>query len=145
MARRRPQTNSDLIESLAQAFEAVVPADLTEATEELLARGLDPDQVARRLAHIAHEALESSPLNWRVRAEQERIAALQRLRTIQPAQKTRPEIGASIREILARASSASQEHARAFFHKLEGRASDSDLASLLAQLEFLERSNEETK
>jgi hypothetical protein len=132
------------MQSLAQAFDAVAPTDLAEAREELRARGLDPDQVARHLAHIAHEALERSPLNWRVRAEQERIAALQRLRTIQLAQKTRQEIETSIREILARAGSASQEHARAFFHKLEGRATDSDLASLLAQLEFLERSSEET-
>jgi hypothetical protein len=145
MARRKPETSSELIQSLAQAFESVAPEDLAEAREQLEARGIDPDQVAERLSDIAREALESSPLNWRVRAERERNAALQRLRNIQPEQKSRAELEVAIQQILARTGTASTEYARAYFHKLQGRASDSDLASLLVQLEFLERSNKETE
>jgi len=145
MAEKKPQTSADLIRALAEAFEAVPPQNLDEAREELQSLGLNPDKIGTRLAEFAREVLKSSPLNWRARAEQGRTAALEKLHAIRPPQKPRHELEADIRRALTHARPESQELARAFFHKLEGHASDSDLASLLAQLEFLERSNKESE
>lgn len=145
MAEKKPQTSADLIRALAQAFDAVPPQNLDEARQELQSLGLDPDKIAKRLGNFAREVLKSSPLNWRAQAEEGRTAALRKLQAIRRPQKPRHELEADIRKALTHARPESREAARAFFHKLEGEASDSDLASLLAQLEFLERSNKESE
>jgi hypothetical protein len=138
MTGKGPQTNAELIRALSEAFDSVPPESPDEATEELRSIGADPEQISKRLGEYAREALKRSPLNWRVRAEEERIEALARLRAVAPVQKPRHELESDIREILAHGNAEARTAAQAFFHKYQGRASDTDLASLLAQLEFLD-------
>lgn len=137
MAAKTPQTNADLMRALADAFDAVPPEDLEEARQELRSVGLDPDEIGKRLGQLARQSLETSPLNWRVRAERERTEALAKLKSVPPILKPRQELEFELREILAHGNADIRTAARAFFHKQEGRASDADLASLLAQLQFL--------
>jgi hypothetical protein len=137
MAGKKPQTNADLIRAIADAFDAVPSEDLDEARQELRSVGLDPDETGRCLGQFVRESLETSRLNWRVRAERERTDALAKLRSVPPILKPRQELELEIREILAHGSADTRTAARAFFHKHQGRASDADLASLLAQLQFL--------
>src|SRR5713226_4825451 len=127
MAGKRPQTNADLIRALSEAFNSVPPQNLDEAGEELRSIGIDPEQVGKRLGEYAREALKRSPLNWRVRAEEERREALARLRAVAPVQKPRQELESAIREILAHGNAEARTVAQAFFHKYQGRASDADL------------------
>jgi hypothetical protein len=145
MAGKGPQTNAELIRALSEAFDSVPPESLEEASEELSSIGVDPEQVARRLGEYARETLKRSPLNWRVRAEEQRTQALARLRALAPTQKPRHELESAIREILVHGNAEARTAAQAFFHKYQGRASDSDLASLLAQLEFLDVMRREKK
>jgi hypothetical protein len=137
MANRRPQTNAELIQALTHAFDSIT-LDAADSHEELRSVGIDPEALRAAMGTFAREALNSSPLNWRVRAAEERKQAMAELRTYSLVHRPRPEIEAAIREIVARGNPEARSTARAFFHKFEGRASDADLASLLTQLQFME-------
>src|SRR5262245_29701854 len=57
---RENQTNRDLAAALAAAFDAVGPANRAEAEEELRATGIDPEALAQRIEHLAHDMLNGS-------------------------------------------------------------------------------------
>src|SRR5438034_447481 len=76
MKRKAPETNFELMRNLAEAFDATPPEGATEAAEELRACGLVPAGVGKQLAAAAREALKASPMDWRVRAAQERAPEL---------------------------------------------------------------------
>src|SRR5439155_15001220 len=145
MKRKAPETNFELMRNLAEAFDATPPEGATEAAEELRAWGLVPAGVGKQLAAAAREALKVSPMDWRVRAAQERARALSLLGAVQPVLKPRSELEAEIQAVLARGSEQAQREIRAYFHKHQGRASDDDLASLLAQVRFLESADGEER
>lgn len=142
MKRKAPETSAELLDALAEAFDAVPLEAVEEAKEELRTLGLDPRAVAAELATVARQALAMSPLHWKASAGEERRAALGKLQAVKRRYMTREAMERRLVSILA---SHSQAEARAAFHKLEGKASDDDLASLLAQLEFLETSDEKVE
>ena len=142
MKRKAPETSADLLDFLAEAFDAVPPEGVAEAEDQLRSAGLDPEAVGEHLAGVAKDALAKSPFHWRTRAAGERRAALDSLQAVRRRYRTRAEMETRLAAIL---TSESQEQARAAFHKVQGKASDDDLASLLAQLEFLGSSDDEGK
>jgi len=145
MNRKPPASNEEFLHHLSDAFDAVPPEGPVEAADELRAWGLDPAAVGKQLGEFARKALQTSPFNWRVRAARERERALANLHTMASVKKPRPELEADIQAILSRGSQKAQQEIRAYFHNHQGRASDSDLESLLAQVRFLESLEEEAK
>ena len=144
--KRKPETDQDLIDALADLLESAEEDESLELVdEELRAAGLDPEAVGQRMAEVAQGAYRASPANWRQRAQAERAAAERQLRqrATRQEQQDRDEIVERINSIVARSPGPQdapqiQAHFRNFEH-----ATDEDLANLLADLEFLERSASE--
>jgi hypothetical protein len=139
--KRKPETDQDLIDVLADLFEHdEANESIEEVDEELRAVGLDPEEVGAKIAAIAEEAYRRSPLNWRQRARAERIEAEGRLR-----ERSRPgppgprdEVVRQINVIVARSPGVLDvPRVQAHFRNFDS-ATDEDLVDLLAELEFLE-------
>jgi hypothetical protein len=141
MKNKAPATSAELLDRVKESFDRALPETAEEAAEELCAAGFDPDIVAHEMERVARDLLARSPRNWRVRAQAERaqaLAAFDRARAVTT--QIPADLKAEINAILARAPHLqSAPQVRAHFHKLEGRASQSDLEALLAELRFLER------
>lgn len=138
----KPETERDLVDALAEAFEhAEADLSIEEVDEELRAGGLNPEAVGARLAAVAEQAYRQSPYNWRQRAAAERAEADRRLREKLAAKRllSREE---TLREIQAITSRSSELRAQAHFRNFE-HATDEDLAGLLADLQLLEETASE--
>ena len=134
--RRPPATEDELIHAFISLFNAVEPETPEEIQTTLRDAGYDPDSVAARMQTIAARALENSPLNWRNRAQRELEAEKTQIETITSSQPSnRAGIIDAIKQLLAGLSGQQlglAAHFRNFDH-----ATDEDLASLLADLEYL--------
>lgn len=137
MSERRPPTTEDeLIHAFTDLFNAVEPETPEEIHTTLRDAGYDPDSVAARMQAIAARAIENSPLNWRNRAQRELEAEKTRLETItSPQPRNRAGIIDAIKQLLIGLSGQQFELA-AHFRNFD-QATDEDLASLLAELEYL--------
>ena len=139
MKSKSPNTNAELIECLADLFDAVTIEGEAEAEEILRDAGLDPDAVGDRIAQFAKTTLDRSSLNWRQDAKVERenaLAYFENYRQEQPPSVS--DLKAQIAGILARQPNRSlPDTVRAHFYKLE-HATSKDLESLLLELKFLE-------
>ena len=133
---RPPETSKDLVEAFASLFDEVEPETPEEIDAVLREAGHDPREVATRMKAIAEKAIADSPLNWRERAKKDLPVALARLRQLSSTvTRERSEIVKAIQELIAQLGAEGQP-AYAHFRNLD-TVSDEDLASLLADIEYL--------
>jgi hypothetical protein len=139
--KRKPETDQDLINSIAQLLEQEDPDESPELVDdELRAAGFDPEEIGAKIARIAEEAHRRSPLNWRQRARAERTEAERRLarRSDITRLRSRDEIVREINAVVARSPRLQgAPTVQAHFRNFE-TATNEDLADLLVELEFLE-------
>jgi hypothetical protein len=133
---RPPETSKDLVEAFASLFNEVEPETPEEIDAVLRDAGHDLHEVAARMKAIAEKAIADSPLNWRERAKKDLPVALVRLKQFSlTATHDRTTIAGAIHELIAQLG-AEVQPAFAHFRNLDS-VSDEDLASLLADLEYL--------
>jgi hypothetical protein len=134
--RQPPATEEELVHAFADLFDEVGPETPEEIDAALREGGHDPDTVAARMKSIAERALARSPLNWRNRAQQELEAERSRLDNVTPIlRRGRGEIIAAIQQLLSRLQA--HQLAPAHAYRNFDQATDEDLTSLLAELEYL--------
>jgi hypothetical protein len=131
--RRRVETSEDLVCAFADLFNEVAPETPEEIDGELCAAGYDPDKIGARMQAAAEQSLANSPLNWRSRAQRQleveraRIAGF-----VTTLLRSRAEIIAAIRQLVAQSGGQ-----MVYAHRNFESETDEDLASLLADLEYL--------
>jgi phage gp29-like protein len=131
--KRRVETSEDLVRAFADLFDAAAPEMPDEIEKELREAGYDPAEVGDRMQAAAEQALARSPLNWRSRAQAELDDARDRITNFTgQALSDRDEIISAIKQL---ASLLGDDMSYAY-RNLEAET-DEDLASLLAELEFL--------
>ena len=134
--RRPPATEEELVHAFADLFDEVGPETPEEIDAALREEGHDPDTIAARMKSVAERALARSPLNWRNRAQQELEAERSKLDKVTPILRHgRGEIIAAIQQLLSRLQA--HQLAPAHAYRNFDQATDEDLSSLLAELEYL--------
>ena len=134
-----PKTEAALLGRLVDLFDEEGPTTTDEIDAELRAAGIDPVELRASTDVVVEAAAKASPYHWRNRAAQERAAAEREFsQSSVPMKAPRNEIVAEIRKILGRLPALGsaplvQVHCRNF-----EKSTDEDLASLLAELRFLE-------
>ncbi len=134
--RKAPQTDEELVQKLADLFEGAGPEPPEEVDAALREFGYDPEALAVHMRAVAERAIAESPLNWRNRApelakERSLLGSFAR-----PLGESREELARKIRDLTSRLGPARLQLA---YRDLES-LTDDDLASLLADLEFLSTS-----
>ncbi len=69
--RRSIETHEYLVRAIAVLFDEIELETSEEIEASLRDAGYDPDEIGTRMKAAAEQALVSSPLNWRSRAQQE--------------------------------------------------------------------------
>jgi hypothetical protein len=134
--RRPPATEEELVHTFADLFDEVEPDTPEEVDAVLQEGGHDPDTIAARMKSIAERALARSPLNWRNRAQREVEAERSKLDKVTPiVRRGRGEMITAIQQLLSRLQA--HQLAPAHAYRNFDQATDDDLASLLAELEYL--------
>ncbi len=142
--RNDRQTEQNLVRAFAELFEQVEPTTPEEIDETLRSAGYDPEETERQFAALARQALEQSSLNWRNRAkalETEQARLRQRDLNAITGDSRETLIG-KIKQLLM--SSGPQLHLASVHFRNFDEASDEDLASFLAELEYLVSEEEKT-
>lgn len=137
--RRPPETyeDEDLVRVFADLFDEIEPQTPEDVDTVLREAGYDPDKIGARIQTLAEQALANSPLNWRKRAPEELAQARAQLDDfVSTTPRSRSEIIAALRQIIAQLGAKKSKLAAAYFRNLE-QATDDDLASLLVELEYL--------
>lgn len=134
--RQPPATEEELVHAFADLFNEVEPETPEEIDAVLREGGHDPDTIAARMKSIAERALARSPLNWRNRAQREVEAERSKLDKVTPiVRRGRGEMITAIQQLLSRLQA--HQLAPAHAYRNFDQATDEDLASLLAELEYL--------
>ena len=134
--RRPPATEDELVRAFADLFNEMAPETPEEIQAALRAAGYAPERVAARMQAVADRAIANSPFNWRHRARQEMAEESARRAAIEPAlPRSRGDLLHAIRQFLTQIQGSPVELA-AHFRNFD-RATDEDLVSLLADLEYL--------
>lgn len=137
--RQAPRDDSEMLGRLVDLFEEDGPTTAEEIDAELRMEGIDPVELRAGTDAFIDSLVRSSPLDWRNCGAQERAAAeLALQQSPNPTEATRAGILDAIRRVLERVPSLGttplvQVHCRNF-----EKSTDEDLASLLADLRFLE-------
>jgi hypothetical protein len=147
MKDRKPVESSGELFDRISRLTAEMEWSIEESREALLEAGIDPDKLVSNVLANVKGALKGSPEYWRNRAKAQREYLLEKIRkaaTTTQEKLTRDELLRRIRETIARLpASVSQEYAVAF-RKFED-CSEEDLASLLQELEIIEKLNRDNK
>ena len=131
-----PATEDELVRVFADLFNELAPETPEELQATLRAAGYTPERMAARMQAVADRAIATSPFNWRHRARQEIAEENARRAALEPAQpRSRGDLLNAIRQLLTQIQGSSVELA-AHFRNFD-RATDEDLVSLLADLEYL--------
>jgi hypothetical protein len=131
--RNSIQTSEELVLAFADLFDELEPETPEEVASVLRDTGHAPDEVGARMKAVAEQALAKSPLNWRIRAQRELQAEREHLAGLAaPALRNRAEIIAAIKRLVAQSGAQ-----MAYAHRNLESETDEDLASLLADLEYL--------
>ena len=140
MRKRQPPTNNEeLLDALADLFDAVEPSAPEEVDEVLREAGHDPDEVAMKMKAIAERALAKSPMNWRNVARRETDEERARLDGFKPELPgSRTDLITAIRKLLA-SLQIDQRRLAAAHHRNFEEVTDEDLASLFVELSYLAR------
>ena len=138
MAKRKPlETSEELVSAFADLFDAVEFETPEEIDAVLLEAGYDPNEIAARMRAVAVQTIAESPLNWRNQTdalEEERIRLASLPSALLP---SREDLIAGIESILARLPTVRRRTVMAYHRNLD-EATNEDLASLLAELQYLE-------
>jgi hypothetical protein len=131
--RRLIETSEDLVRALAELFAEDVPKTPEEVDAELREAGYDPEEIGARMQAAAERALATSPLNWRIQAQKElEEERAQMAEFAATPVHDRASIIAAIKQL----SSQLGGQVVYAYRNLESET-DEDLASLLADLEYL--------
>ena len=134
--RKSIETGDDLVRAFADLFDEVEPETSEEIDTVLREAGYDPDEVAVQIRSAAEQALASSPLNWRIRAQEELENERARFERIaMTSLDDREDIISAIQRLLAQLGNRARP-ACTHFRNFES-ATYEDLASLLSELEYL--------
>lgn len=135
MSKREPlKTDQELARALDELFDEIPPPETSEEIDATLREaGCDPDEVASRMQALAERALRESPLNWRNRRQEMEQERAQLDTSSSATERSRFELLSAIRQIFT------QYPQLATHHRNLDQATDDDLASLLAELEYLVR------
>jgi len=140
---KKPETDQEFFDLFSSLMEESLPEGIDEADDELRAAGLNPDTVGAEVEAYAAAVLRRLAEEERKRA----VAAREQFRRELEAARserewTEEELKAEIAALAAEAGSQQGAPAvAAHFHKFEGRATKSDLESLLVELLFLRAKN----
>ena len=128
-------------------MEESLPEGIDEADAELRAAGLNPDTVGAEVEAHATVVLRRLTEEERKRAVAEREQFRRELEAVRLEREwTEEELKAEIAALAAEAGSQQGTPAvAAHFHKFEGRATKSDLESLLVELLFLRAKNRKSE
>lgn len=136
---KKPETDQEFFDLFSRLMEESLPEGTDEADEELRAAGMDPAAVGAEVAAHAATVLKRLAEENRTQAAAERERFRQELEAVRLEREwTEEQLKTEIAALAAQAGSQLGAPAvAAHFHKFEGRASKSDLESLLAELLFL--------
>jgi hypothetical protein len=144
---KKPETDQEFFDLFSSLMEESLPEGIDEADDELRAAGLNPDTVGAEVEAHAAAVLRRLAEEERKRA----VAAREQFRRELEAARserewTEEELKAEIAAPAAEAGSQQGTPAvAAHFHKFEGRATKSDLESLLVELLFLRAKNRKSE
>jgi hypothetical protein len=117
-------------------FNELAPETPEEIQAALRAAGYAPEHVAAHMQAVADRTIAHSPFNWRHRARQEMAEESARRAALEPVlPRSRGDLLQAIRQLLTQIQGSAVELA-AHFRNFD-RATDEDLVSLLADLEYL--------
>lgn len=137
-SRKGPRTDQEFVEAFEHLLYEHGPETSEEVDAFLRSEGLDPEVIAANGRAFVQKALASSPLNWR-----SYIAERQRAKEELVAHQVSPTLSrdvllAAIRESLSGLSPQQIAQSGVQYRNLE-EVTDEDLRSLLAELEYLNR------
>lgn len=134
--RKPPTTDAELMRAINKLFDEIEPESPEEIDAILQEAGYDPQQVAARMKAVADSVLATSPLDWRNRAPQRIQQERARLDSfVSSTPQSRADMVAAIQKLAA--GLGSNRSLAGAYHRNFEEASDEDLASLLAELEYL--------
>ncbi|MBK7781774.1 MAG: hypothetical protein IPJ58_13600 [Ardenticatenia bacterium] len=136
--RIAPGTEEELISAIDELLADVRPPETVEEVETFLREcGYDSVDVAARMQALVDGLVAQSPLNWRNRAPQEMEAARAKREGVIVERSDRNGTIAAIKRLYTELSEGQRQFVpAALFRNLE-TASDSDLADLQGDLEYL--------
>ena len=144
---KKPETDQEYFDLFSRLMDESRPEGAEEADEELRAAGMDPDAVGAEVAAHAAAVLKRLTEERRKRAAEEREEFRRELESVRLEREwTEDELKAKIAALAAQAGSSQGAPAvAAHFHKFDGRATKSDLESLLRELLFLRAQSRKSK
>jgi hypothetical protein len=144
---KKPETDQEFFDLFSSLMEESLPEGIDEADEELRAAGMNPDTVGAEVEVRAAAVLRRLTEEERKRAVAEREQFRRELEAARLEREwTEEELKAEIAALAAQAGSQQGAPAvAAHFHKFEGRATKSDLESLLVELLFLRAKNRKSE
>jgi hypothetical protein len=144
---KKPETDQEFFDLFSSLMEESLPEGIDEADDELRAAGLNPDMVGAEVEAHAAAVLRRLTEEDRKRAGAEREQFRRELEAVGLEREwTEDELKAEIAALAAEAGSQQGAPAvAAHFHKFEGRATKSDLESLLVELLFLRAKNRKSE
>ena len=137
MTSKKPvETSEELVCAVEELLDRALLEDDHEANAFLEENGLDPQLIGNRIQAAAQTALESSPLNWRNRAQVEIKDAQEKLEIATKRRNlTRAELLEAIERL--RPKFGGNKMAVAFFRNFQELTND-ELVAILTELEFLD-------
>lgn len=140
---KKPESDQEFFDLFSSLMEESLPEGIDEADEELRAAGMDPDAVGAEVEAHAAAVLRRVTEEDRRRAAAEREQFRRELEATRLEREwTEEELKAEIAALAAQVGHNQGAPAvAAHFHKFEGRATKSDLESLLLELRFLRSKN----
>jgi hypothetical protein len=144
---KKPETDQEFFDLFSSLMEESLPEGIDEADEELRAAGMNPDTVGAEVEVRAAAVLRRLTEEERKRVVAEREQFRRELEAARLEREwTEEELKAEIAALAAQAGSQQGAPAvAAHFHKFEGRATKSDLESLLVELLFLRAKNRKSE
>lgn len=139
--RKAPTTNKELLEALDELLQQPEPRTPEEVNAVLIEAGYDPEKIAAKIQAVVERGLEESPLNWRNRnreleTEKKWLADFVP-NANQPRKKLLEAIDAALSNLALKNPQLAMVHHRNF-----ESATDEDLASLLADIYYLDASQD---
>ena len=139
--RKAPTTNKELLEALDELLQQPEPRTPDEVNVVLIEAGYDPEEIVAKIKAEVERGLEESPLNWRNRNRELETEKKQLANFVpdanQPRKKLLEAIEAALRNLALKNPQLAMVHHRNF-----ESATDEDLASLLADIYFLDASQD---
>lgn len=138
-------SDDDLFAKLLRFFEQPPESSLEELKEDLRAIGVNPEEEIKWVRNVVAEHLSAAKRQRLLDAARERDSFVKKIQEMKRAATgSRGDILGKIMEIVSTAPANQVAHAQAFFSKLD-RVTDSDLKSLLEDLEALQQLEERTQ